>query len=186
MDDGFVSSLPLCIDNLGITRSTITSSLAGSFPFISQDIIQQTGILYGVNMHTGGLVVYDRFNRQSTNMNSVVLATSGAGKSFAVKLEIMRYLLNGIDIIVIDPENEYKSLIDKVGGTYINIATSSQQYINPFDLPPNIEDIDYQEGDLLRAQISQLLGLMNIILGKLTPREEAIMDKALQNTYSLQ
>jgi type IV secretory pathway VirB4 component len=97
-------------------------------------------------------------------MNSVVLATSGAGKSFAVKLEILRYLLNGIDIIVIDPENEYKSLIDKVGGTYVNIATSSQQYINPFDLPPAIEDIDYQEGDLLRSQFSQILGLMNIIL----------------------
>ena len=115
MDEGFVSSLPLCIDQLGITRSTITSSLGGSFPFVSQDMLANTGILYGINQHTGGLVIFDRFNNNLPNMNSVVLATSGAGKSFTVKLEILRYLLNNIDTIVIDPENEYQSLVDKVG-----------------------------------------------------------------------
>ncbi len=90
-------------------------------------------------------------------MNSVILATSGAGKSFTVKLEILRYLLNGIDAIVIDPENEYKQLCEAVGGTYINIATNSQQYINPFDIPPRIEDVEYGKGDLLRSQIMNLI-----------------------------
>ena len=185
MDEWFTTTLPLCLDDLGITRSTISSSLAGSFPFISQDLISETGILYGLNLHTWGLIVFDRFNSSLPNMNSVVLATSGAGKSFAVKLEILRYLLTGIDVIVIDPENEYKNLIDKVGWTYVNIATSSQQYINPFDIAPQIHDIEYQEGDLLRTQIMNILGLMHILLGGLDATQEALMDKALQNTYAL-
>lgn len=185
MDEGFSTTLPLCIDDLGITRSTITSSIAGSFPFISQDLIQKSWILYWVNLHTGWLVIFDRFASNLPNMNSVVLATSGAGKSYTVKLEIMRYLLTGVDVIVIDPENEYKWLIDKVWGTYINIATNSQQYINPFDLPPEIYDRDYQPWDLLRGQIVSLLGMMKIILGGMTASEEALIDKALQNTYQL-
>jgi DNA helicase HerA-like ATPase len=98
----------LGIDDLGIARSAITTSLAGSFPFISSDLIDDTGILYGVNLHTGGLIIFDRFNGKLPNANSVVLATSGAGKSFTVKLEILRYLLHNIDVIVIDPENEYQ------------------------------------------------------------------------------
>ena len=118
-------------------------------------------------------------------MNSVVLATSGAGKSFTVKLEILRYLLNEIDAIVIDPENEYKQLCDAVGGTYVNIATNSQQYINPFDIPPKIEDIEYGKGDLLRSQIMNLIGLVQILIGKMSAEEEAVLDKALQNTYAL-
>lgn len=150
MDEGFTSTLPICKDDLGIVRSSITSSLAGSFPFVADDLVEETGILYGINNQSGGLVIFDRFNNRLENMNSVVLATSGAGKSFTVKLEALRYLLNGIDIIVIDPENEYRGLCEKVGGTYINIATSSQQHLNPFDLPPEIEDIEYGPGDLLR------------------------------------
>ena len=106
-------------------------------------MLSNTGILYGINQHTGGLVIFDRFNSDLPNMNSVVLATSGAGKSFTVKLEILRYLLNNIDTIVIDPENEYQSLVNKVGGTYVNISTGSNQFINPFDIPPKIEDRDY-------------------------------------------
>ncbi len=185
MDEWFVSSLPLCIDQLGITRSTITSSLWGSFPFISQDMLSNTGILYGINQHTGWLVVFDRFNSELPNMNSVVLATSGAGKSFTVKLEILRYLLNNIDIIVIDPENEYQSLVNKVGWTYVNISTWSNQYINPFDIPPKIEDRDYAKWDLLRGQIMGLIGLVNILIGWLTPEQEAMLDTALQTTYQL-
>jgi type IV secretory pathway VirB4 component len=185
MDEGFTSTLPLCIDELGIVRSTTTSSLAGSFPFISNDLTSDSGILYGLNMHTGGLVVFDRFNSNLPNMNSVILATSGAGKSFTVKLEILRYLLNDIHVLVIDPENEYKGLIEKVGGTYINIATSSGQFINPFDIPPKIEDIEYGPGDLLRGQIMNLIGLISTLIGGLTPTEEAVLDKAIQNTYSL-
>ncbi|AHB41076.1 hypothetical protein P148_SR1C00001G0269 [candidate division SR1 bacterium RAAC1_SR1_1] len=185
MDEGFTSTLPLCIDDLGITRSSVTSSLAGSFPFISNDMISETGILYGVNQHTGGLVIFDRFNSKLPNMNSCVLATSGAGKSFTVKLEVLRYLLNGIDIIIIDPENEYKTLAQKVGGTYVNIATSSQQFINPFDIPPQISDVDYGKGDLLRSQIMALIGLVKLLIGDLSTEEEALLDKAIQSTYSL-
>ena len=185
MDEGFTSGLPLCIDDLGIVRSAVTSSLAGSFPFISNDMINDTGILYGMNQHTGGLVIFDRFNSKLPNMNSCILATSGAGKSFTVKLEILRYLLNGIDVIVIDPENEYKALADKVGGTYVNIATSSQQFINPFDIPPKIEDVDYGKGDLLRSQIMSLISLVKLLIGELTTEEEALLDKAITSTYSL-
>lgn len=185
MDEGFNTTLPLCTDELGIVRSAVTSSLAASFPFVSSDLISKTGIMYGVNSHTGGLVIFDRFDSHLPNMNSVVLATSGAGKSFAVKLEILRYLLNGIDIIVIDPENEYQALAEKVWGTYINIATSSQQFLNPFDLPPNIEDVEYGKGDLLRSQIMNLVGLIQILIGNLSPEEEALLDKALQATYAL-
>ena len=185
MDEWFNAWLPLCVDDLGITRSAITSSIAGSFPFISSDMITDTGILYGVNLHTGSLVIFDRFNSRLPNMNSVILATSWAWKSFTVKLEILRYLLSNIHVIVIDPENEYKWLVDKVGGTYINISTNSQQYINPFDLPPKIEDREYGKGDLLRWQILNLIGLVNILIGGLTPEHEALLDKALQTTYQL-
>ena len=185
MDEGFTSNLPICLDNLGIVRSAVTSSLAASFPFISSDLITDTGILYGVNAHTGGLVIFDRFNSKLPNMNSVILATSGAGKSFTVKLEILRYLLNGVDVIVIDPENEYQALCEKVWGTYVNIATSSQQFLNPFDLPPMIEDVEYGKGDLLRSQIMNLVGLIQILIWKLNAEEEALLDKALQNTYAL-
>lgn len=185
MDEWFISSLPLCIDQLGITRSTITSSLSGSFPFVSQDMLANTGILYGINQNTWWLVIFDRFNNNLPNMNSVVLATSGAGKSFTVKLEILRYLLNNIDTIVIDPENEYQALVDKVWGSYINISTGSQQFINPFDIPPKIEDRDYSQGDLLRGQIMGMIGLINILVGGLTPEQEAMLDTALQTTYQL-
>ena len=127
----------------------------------------------------------DRFSNRLPNMNSVILATSWAWKSFTVKLEILRYLMNWIDIIVIDPENEYKELCEAVGGTYINIATNAQQYINPFDLPPKIEDVEYGKWDLLRSQIMTLIWLVQILIWKLSAEEEAVLDKALQNTYAL-
>lgn len=185
MDEGFSSWLPLCTDELGISRSSVTSSLAGGFPFISNDMVQDTGILYGVNLHTWGLVIFDRYNQKLPNMNSVILATSGAGKSFTVKLEVLRYLINDIDVIIIDPENEYKSLCEKVGGTYVNIATNSQQYLNPFDIPPRIEDVEYGKWDLLRSQIMSLIWMIQILIWWCTPEEEALLDKALQSTYSL-
>ena len=185
MDEWMTSTLPLCIDDLGITRSAVTSSLAGSFPFISNDLVQNTGIFYGLNLHTWWLVIMDRFNNRLPNMNSVILATSWAWKSFTVKLEILRYLMNWIDIIVIDPENEYKELCEAVWGTYINIATNAQQYINPFDLPPKIEDVEYGKWDLLRSQIMTLIWLVQILIWKLSAEEEAVLDKALQNTYAL-
>ena len=185
MDEGHVSMLPLAIDDLNIPRSMITTSLAGSFPFISNDLIENTGILYGVNLHTWSLVIFDRFAHKLPNANSLILATSGAGKSFAVKLEILRYLLLGIETIVIDPENEYRPLCEKVGGSYINISVNSQQFINPFDLPPKIEDIDYSPGDLLRSQILNLIGLIGVLIGWVSAEEEALLDKAIQATYAL-
>ncbi len=185
MDEGFTSGLPFCSDELGISRSSVTSSLSGGFPFISNDMVQETGILYGINMHTWGLVIFDRYSQKLPNMNSVILATSGAGKSFTVKLEVLRYLINDIDVIIIDPENEYKTLCEKVGWTYVNIATNSQQYLNPFDIPPRIEDVEYGKGDLLRSQIMNLIGMIQILIWGCTPEEEALLDKALQSTYSL-
>lgn len=185
MDEGQVSMLPLCIDNLNITRSMVTTSLAWSFPFISNDLIEDTGILYGVNLHTWSLVIFDRFSHSLPNANSLILATSGAGKSFAVKLEILRYLLLWIDVIVIDPENEYETLTKKVDGSYIRISVNSKEHINPFDLPPKIEDVDYGKGDLLRSQILNLISLISVLIWWVSPEEEAVLDKALQNTYAL-
>ena len=185
MDEWMTSTLPLCMDDLWITRSAVTSSLAWSFPFISNDLVQNTWVFYGLNLHTWWLVIMDRFSNKLPNMNSVILATSWAWKSFTVKLEILRYLLNWIDIIVIDPENEYKELCEAVWWTYINIATNAQQFINPFDLPPKIEDVEYGKWDLLRSQIMTLIWLVQILIWKLSAEEEAILDKALQNTYAL-
>lgn len=185
MDEWFNSVLPLCSDELGITRSAVTSSLAWSFPFISNDLVQDTWILYGINSYTWWLVIFDRFNGKLPNMNSCILATSWAWKSFTVKLEILRYLLNGIDAIIIDPENEYKELCTNVGWTYVNIATNSQQFLNPFDIPPALEDVEYGKWDLLRSQIMNLISLIELLIGDLNTQEEAILDKALQNTYVL-
>jgi len=185
MDEWFNSWLPLCYDELWIVRSAITSSLAGSFPFVANDLVQDSGILYGINTQTWWLVIFDRFNNKLENMNSVVLATSGAGKSFLVKLEVLRYLLNGIDVIIIDPENEYKWLCEKVWGTYINIATNAQQYLNPFDIPEAIEDVEYGPWDLLRSQVMNLIGMIALLIGSLSAEEEAVLDKALQSTYTL-
>ena len=185
MDEWLTVTLPLCIDDLDIPRSTVTTSLAGSFPFISNDLIENQGILYGINLHSWSLVIFDRFAKRLPNANALILATSGAGKSFAVKLEILRYLLLWVDVIVIDPENEYKSLAEKVWGTYVNISVNSAQYINPFDLPPKIQDIDYKPGDLLRGQIMNLISLIWVLIWGLSPAEEALLDNALQATYAL-
>ncbi len=185
MDEGFVSTTPFWLDQLGITRSMVTTSLWWSFPFISNELSDDSGILYWINRHTGGLVIFDRFSSKLPNSNSVILATSWAGKSFTVKLEILRYLLLWIEVIVIDPENEYKPLIDRVWWTYINVAVNSNQFINPFDLPPKIEDVEYWKWDLLRSKIMDLIGLIAVLLWGLTPEEEALLDKALQTTYSL-
>jgi conjugal transfer ATP-binding protein TraC len=185
MDEWFNSALPICTDELWITRSSVTSSLSGSFPFMSNDLLQDTWILYGVNSYTWWIVIFDRFNNKLPNMNSCILATSWAWKSFTVKLEILRYLINWIDSIVIDPENEYKDLCEKVWWTYVNIATSSQQFLNPFDIPPKIEDIEYGKWDLLRSQIMNLIWLIELLIWGLDTEDEALLDKALQNTYNL-
>lgn len=184
-DEWFHSTMPICVDDLWIYRSMLTTSLGWAFPFMSNDLIEDRWILYWINLHSWSLVIFDRFSGKLPNYNSVILATSGAWKSFTTKLEILRYLLLWIDVIVIDPENEYKSLIDKVWWTYINVSVNSHQYINPFDLPPKLEDREYKEWDLLRSKIMDLIGLISVLLWWLTPKEEAILDKAIQQTYQL-
>jgi conjugal transfer ATP-binding protein TraC len=177
---GFNSTLPLGLDELDIANNMNTSPLSTTFPFVSSDLTSNDGILYGINRHNNSLILFDRFAME--NANSVVFAKSGAGKSYAVKLEILRWLMVGAEVIVIDPENEYKHLADAVGGTYLNVSLNSDSRINPFDLPVAIEGED--AADVLRSAVVNLLGLFSLMLGKLSPTEEAFMDKALWQTYA--
>ncbi|HMQ01580.1 MAG TPA: ATP-binding protein [Candidatus Doudnabacteria bacterium] len=180
VEAGYNSTLPLGIDELDVATNLNTSPLSSTFPFVSSDLTGNDGILYGINRHNNSLILFDRF--QMENANFVVFAKSGAGKSYAVKLEILRSLMVGIEVIVIDPENEYQHLAEAVGGTYINISLNSDFRINPFDLPIGLEDED--KADILRSAIINLVGLMGLVLGKLDPTEEAILDKALWQTYA--
>jgi type IV secretory pathway VirB4 component len=180
MEQGFNSTLPLGNDELAIANNMNTEPLSTTFPFVSSELTSNDGILYGINRHNNGLILFDRF--QMENANSVIFAKSGSGKSYSVKLEILRSLMFGTDVIVIDPESEYKHLSDAVGGTYLSITLNSDSRINPFDLPRAIQGESNE--DILRASIVSLLGLMNLMLGKLNPTEEAIMDRALWETYA--
>lgn len=185
MDEAQVSTLPLCIDDLWISRSMVTTSLGWSFPFISNDLIDSSWILYWINLHSWSLVIFDRFRHTLPNANSIILATSGAWKSFTSKLEILRYLLLWIETIIIDPENEYKGLCENVWWSYVTISANSEHHINPFDLPPQIEDIDYKPWDLLRSQVLSLIWLISTLIWWLTAEEEALLDTAIQTTYAL-
>ncbi len=182
-EQGFVTTGPFAKDDLGVYRNISTWGLSTTFPFSSSTLSHDDGILYGVNTHNNSLILFDRF--KSENANMVVFAKSGSGKSFAVKLEILRTLMLGTDVIVIDPENEYKPLVDTVGGSYLDVSLNSNERINPFDLPLWMKDHEEKPGDLLRSAIIDLLGLMNLMLGKLSSEDESIMEKALITTYSL-
>lgn len=177
---GFNSTLPLGFDELDVANNMNTSPLSTTFPFVSSDLTSNDGILYGINRHNNSLILFDRFAME--NANSVVFAKSGAGKSYAVKLEVLRSLMVGAEVIIVDPENEYKHLADAVGGTHLSVSLNSNSRINPFDLPVAIEGED--AADVLRSSVVNLLGLFNLMLGKLNPTEEAIMDKALWQTYA--
>lgn len=180
-EQGFNSTLPLGNDELMITFNMSTSPIASSFPFTSAELTSDNGILYGVNRHNNSLIIFDRFSLQ--NANAVIFATSGAGKSYAIKLEIIRSLMLGTEVIVIDPEMEYKHLSDAVGGTYINISLASNAKINPFDLPrPTGEAVSTE--DVIRSAVIILKGLLRLMLGKLTPQEDSILDRALLETYA--
>lgn len=180
MMDGFNSTLPLFIDDLGVGANMNTSPLSTTFPFVSAELTSNEGILYGINRHNNSLIIFDRF--QLENANTVVFAKSGAGKSYAVKLEVLRSMMLGVEVIIIDPENEYKHLAEAVGGAYLNISLNSDYRVNPFDLPLAIEGED--NADVLRSAVIALLGLMNLMLGKLSATEEALMDKALWQSYA--
>lgn len=180
-EEGFLSVVPLNNDRLGITQQMNTEPVASIFPFVSFDLTSSTGIMYGVNRHNASLVIFDRFSLE--NYNSVTIATSGSGKSFASKLEVIRSLMFGTDVIIIDPEREYEYLAEAVGGRYFNISLSSDHHINPFDLPAVREDEN--PADVLRSQIISLVGLFRLMLGGLTPEEDSIVDRALSETYAL-
>ncbi len=178
--DGFISTSPYNLDLLMVTTLMNTAPLSSMFPFVSFDLSSNEGILYGINKHNSSLVLFDRFTL--ANANSVIFATSGAGKSYMVKLEILRYLMLGVDGIIIDPENEYKFLAEAVGGSFFNISLASSNHINPFDLP--IPREDEKADDVLRTNIVNLVGLIRVMLGGLTPEEDGIMDLALTQTYA--
>jgi len=178
--EGFHSCLPYGTDLLQVHNSMNTEPLSSVFPFVSFDLSSNEGIMYGVNRHNNSLILFDRFSLE--NANSTIFATSGSGKSYAVKLEILRYLMWGVDVIVLDPENEYKTLAEKAGGSFFNISLGSQNHINPFDLPQPRED--ERPEDILRSNVINLVGLMRLALGGLTPEEDAIMDRAITETYA--
>jgi conjugal transfer ATP-binding protein TraC len=177
---GFNSTLPLGLDELDVANNMNTSPLSSCFPFVSSDLTGNDGILYGINRHNNSLILFDRFAME--NANAVVFAKSGAGKSYTVKLEVLRSLMVGVDVIIIDPENEYKHLADAVGGTYLSVSLNSESRINPFDLPIAIEG--ESNSDVMRSSVINLLGLFSLMLGKLNPTEEALMDKAIWQTYA--
>ncbi|MFA6551097.1 MAG: DUF87 domain-containing protein [Patescibacteria group bacterium] len=181
-EQGFNSTLPLNNDELMISFNMNSSPVASSFPFISSDLTSDNGILYGINRHNNSLILFDRFSLQ--NANFVVFATSGAGKSYAIKLEVLRSLMLGSEVIIIDPEKEYKHLCDAVGGTYINISLASENKINPFDLPRSIGDNSRPE-DIIRSGVISVKGLVRIMLGgNITSAEDSILDRALLETYA--
>lgn len=193
-EQGLNSTVPQFIDDLKIRRNMNTGAISTSFPFTSADLTQDNGILYGVNMHNNGLVIFDRYSLENANM--VVFAKSGAGKSFTVKLEALRTMMMGADIIIIDPENEYQKLCDAVGGSYIHLSLNSDTRVNPFDLPRVTDSDDGETGDALRANLVTLHGLLRLMLGSgqvaasgdvvnvLAPSEEADLDQALIDTYA--
>jgi hypothetical protein len=194
-EQGLNSTVPQFSDQLQIRRNFSTGALSTSFPFTSADLSQDNGILYGINMHNSGLVIFDRFSLE--NGNSVVFAKSGAGKSFTVKLEALRSMMFGTEIFIIDPENEYQRMCDAVGGAYVRLSLNSNTRINPFDLP---RVVDTEEADnALRSNLITLHGLLRLMMGgaqsqmlggnstlvpALSPVEESDLDAALIETYA--
>ncbi len=177
---GFMSTLPLGQDRMEIHANLNTSPASTLFPFVSADLTSNKGILYGINRHNNSLILFDRFSLENANM--VVFAKSGSGKSYTAKLEILRSLMTGTDVIVIDPENEYEYLSETVGGAFFRISLNSPNHINPFDLPMPLKD--ESPADVLRSNIINMVGLVRLMLGGLTPEEDSIIDRALAETYA--
>ncbi len=178
--EGFTSTLPLGLDELGVTTPMNSSPLSSFFPFVSVNLTSDKGILYGVSRHNNTLVIFDRFSLENSNM--VIFAKSGAGKSYTTKLEALRLLMMGVDILIIDPENEYERLAEAVGGSFFRISLTSGHHINPFAVPviPAGED----PADVLRSHIITLTGLLKVMLGKMKVEEESLLDRALTETYA--
>jgi len=178
--EGFISTSPYGLDLLQTHTPMNTAPISSIFPFTSFDLSSNDGILYGINMHNNSLVLFDRFSLE--NPNSIVFGTSGSGKSYLVKLEALRYLMTNIDVIIIDPDNEYRPLAQTVGGAFYDISLSSHNHINPFDIPVPGEGESPE--DVLRSNTISLVGLLRIMMGGLNPEEDAIIDQAINETYA--
>lgn len=176
MEEGFKSTLPMFYDKLGVWRNMDTTSLAMTFPFSTASLTKNEGIMYGLNQHDGSLIIFDRFTLE--NANSVILGKSGGGKSFFVKLEASRLLMMETDVIIIDPENEYQKLTQSMGGEFFEFSNASPLHINPFDLA-----LQEAEPDELSNKILDLHSLMRVIMGDLTPAQDALLDRALVMVY---
>lgn len=179
--EGLFSILPVDDDKIQVYTPMNTGPISSFFPFVSEDLTSNQGIMYGINLHNNNLVIFDRFSLE--NANQVVFAKSGAGKSYTTKLEIIRSLMAGIDmVLVIDPENEYARLTETFAGSMFNISLSSHEHINPFDIPliPEGET----PSDVLRSHIVNLASLLKLMLGKLSPEEDALLDRAITETYA--
>lgn len=181
MDQGFAATRPLATDALDVANNLNTEPLSTTFPFVSSDLSSNEGILYGINRHNNSLVLFDRFKLENANM--VVFAKSGAGKSYTIKLEVLRSMMFGTSVIILDPENEYKHLCEAVGGSFMKIALNSDVHLNPFDLPQKVDDED--NAGVLRSAIANLIGLLHLMLGSVTPEEDSILDRAIRETYAI-
>jgi len=180
-EQGFKSVIPIADDQLAVHSKLNSSPLSSLFPFVSFDLTSDKGILYGINRHNSSLVLFDRFSLE--NYNSVTFATAGAGKSYFTKLEILRSLMFDTDVLVIDPEDEYKYMVEATGGKHFNISLNSENHINPFDIAPPGEG--ESASDVLRSNIINLVGLFRIMLGGISQEEDAIIDRAITETYAL-
>ncbi len=181
MDQGFRATRPLAMDVLDVANNLNTEPLSTTFPFVSSDLSSNEGILYGINRHNNSLILFDRFEQENANM--VVFAKSGAGKSYTVKLEVLRSMMFGSSVIIIDPENEYKHLCEAVGGSFLQISLNSDARLNPFDLPKRVDDEDSES--IFRSTVANLIGLLHIMLGTLTPEEDSLLDRAIREAYAL-
>ncbi|MCA9364930.1 MAG: ATP-binding protein [Candidatus Moranbacteria bacterium] len=181
MEQGFASVLPLANDELDVANNLNTSPLSTAFPFVSSSLSSNEGIFYGINRHNNSLVLMDRFKMENANM--VIFGKSGGGKSYAVKLEILRSMMMGTHVIVIDPESEYQHLCAAVGGSFVKISLASKEHINPFDLP-KIREGESME-DVLRSQVASIIGLLHVMLGSTTPEEDSLLERAVREVYAV-
>ncbi len=178
--EGLNSVFPIASDELSVRTSLNTGPASSLFPFISPDLTSEKGILYGVNMHNNSLIIFDRYSLENANMT--IFAKSGSGKSYAAKLQILRSMMVGTNVIVIDPENEYENLANAIGGSYFKISLTSPSHINPFDIPI-IPEGD-EPADVFKSHILNLTGLVKLMLGEITPEEESLLDRAITETYA--
>ncbi len=178
--EGWASALPLGQDKLGVHTPMNTAPISSFFPFVSANLTSDSGILYGINQINNTLIIFDRFSLENANL--VIFAKSGAGKSYTTKLEALRLLMLGTDVLIIDPENEYENLANAVGGSYFRISLASEHHINPFDIPTIPEDESAE--DVLKSHIANLTGMVKVMLGAVTPVEDALLDRAITETYA--